>query len=195
MKEPVGLSDKELVAEFLKGKVKAFDQLYEKYSDRLYSFSLMVLKNKDDAHDVVQETFLKMWLKRNDLAVEKSFKSFIFTVSYNIMVDTLRKRLSDKNYIEFLEKNFKFDLSVTENNADFNLLNGQISHLIKELPEKRREIFRLSRENGMTYKEIAENLNISVKTVETQINLAIKFLRTRLSDGDLAIILILALFY
>ena len=186
--------DKLLVADFLKGNVKSFDLLHEKYSERLYSFAFKLLKNKEDALDVVQETFLKIWHKRKELDQDKSFKSFIFTVSYNIIMDQLRKRLSDSNYMEFLKTNFKLDQVVSENAADFNILEKQIQQYIGELPHRRQEIYRLSREKGISNKEIAESLKISIKTVESNLDLAIKFLKSRLSDGSLPSILFIALF-
>ena len=183
-----------MVADFLKGNVKSFDLLHEKYSERLYSFAFKLLKNKEDALDVVQETFLKIWHKRKELDQDKSFKSFIFTVSYNIIMDQLRKRLSDSNYMEFLKTNFKLDQVVSENAADFNILEKQIQQYIGELPHRRQEIYRLSREKGISNKEIAESLKISIKTVESNLDLAIKFLKSRLSDGSLPSILFIALF-
>jgi len=187
-------SDHQLVADFLKGKVSAFDMLYEKYSRRLYGFAFMLLKNKEDALDIVQETFLRIWKKRKELAEEKSVKSFLFTISYNLIIDQLRKRLNDKNYIESLERRFSFTETSIENRAEFNLLDNKIHDLINELPPKRKEIFRLSREKGFSNKEIAETLKISVKTVETQISLATKYLRTGLTDGSLPAILFASLF-
>jgi RNA polymerase sigma factor (sigma-70 family) len=102
-------ADALLVTDFLKGKVEAFDILYDRYSRRLYIFALMLLKNKEDARDVVQETFLRIWQKRKELSVDKSFKSFLFTVTYNIMVDQVRKRLNDEKYQAFLIQQFKFE--------------------------------------------------------------------------------------
>ncbi len=189
------MDDKLLVAEFLKGNVKSFDLLHEKYSERLYGFAFKLLKNKEDSLDIVQETFLRIWQKRNELDENKSFKSFLFTISYNIIMDQLRKRLNDNNYLESLKKNFKLDQLISENAADFNILENQIQQFIGKLPLRRQEIYRLSREKGFSNKEIAENLNISVKSVETQISLAVKFLKSGLSDGSLPTILFLALFY
>ena len=188
-------ADKILVSDFLKGKVKAFDLLYEKYSERLYGFAFMLLKNKEDARDIVQETFLRVWQKRQELTENKSFKSFLFTISYNIMIDQLRKKLTDKKYLESLEKNFRFEQNSIGNMADFNMLDKQIQRLIEELPTRRKEIFRLSRDKGYSHKKIAENLNISVKTVETQLSLAMKFLKSRYTDGSFTALLFLALFY
>ncbi len=187
--------DKKLVAEFLKGKVQAFDLLYEQYSGRLYRFAFMLLKNREDGLDIVQETFLRIWKNREDLSEEKSFKSYLFTVSYNITVDLLRKRLNEKKYCEALEKNFGFSQQSIENRADFMILDHQIREIIEKLPPRRREIFKLSREKGRSNKEIAADLDISVKTVETQLNLALKFLKSRLADGSVPGILFLSLFY
>jgi RNA polymerase sigma-70 factor (ECF subfamily) len=187
--------DKVLVAEFLKGNVRSFDLLHEKYSERLYGFTFKLLKNKEDALDIVQETFLKIWQKRRELDEDKSFKSFLFTISYNIIMDQLRKRLNDNNYLEFLKQNFKLEQSISENEADFNILEKQIQSFIGQLPLRRQEIYRMSREKGYSNNEIAEKLSISVKTVETQINLAVKFMKSRLTDGSLPAILFFALFY
>jgi RNA polymerase sigma-70 factor (family 1) len=189
------LDDKVLVDEFLKGNVKSFDLLHEKYSERLYGFALKLLKNKEDALVSVQETFLKIWQKRSELDKEKSFKAFLFTISYNIIMDQLRKRLSDSNYVDYLKNKFKIGDDLVENAADFNILEKQIQSFIGELPLRRQEIYRMRREKGCSNSEIAEKLSISVKTVETQINLAVKFMKSRLSNGSLTAILFFALFY
>ncbi len=189
------VGEKKLVAGFLKGNVKAFDLLYEQYSGRLYRFAFMLLKNREDALDIIQDTFLRIWKNREDLSEEKSFKSYLFTVSYNITIDLLRKRLNEKKYCETLEKNFGFGQQSIENSADFMILDHQIKEIIEALPPRRREIFRLSREKGRSNKEIAADLEISVKTVETQLNLALKFLKSRLADGSVPGILFLSLFY
>lgn len=154
----------------------------------------MLLKNKEDARDIVQETFLRVWQKREELSEDKSFKSFLFTITYNIIIDQLRKKLNDKKYLEFLERNYKFEGNSVENIADFNILDKQIQGIIDELPHRRKEIFNLSRRKNLSHKEIAENLNITVKTVETQLNLAVRYLKSRLSEGSLPAILFLALF-
>ena len=188
-------TDKLLIAEFRKGKVQAFDAIYEKYSSRLYGFALMLLKNREDARDIVQETFLRVWKKRETIAENRTFKSFLFTVSYNIIVDHLRKRLNDKKYLELLEKNFPFDRDSGEKAVDFYLLQSQIQNLMDELPPRRKEIYLLSQGKNLSQKEIARRLNITVKTVETHLSLARKFLREKLTDGSLPLLLLFYLFY
>lgn len=188
-------SDKVLIAGFRKGNVRAFDAIYEKYSGRLYGFALMLLKNREDARDIVQETFLRVWQKRETIAENRTFKSFLFTVSYNIIVDHLRKRLNDKKYLEFLEKKFHFEKDSVENKAEYHLLEKQIQDVIAELPPRRKEIYLLSREKNLSNKEIAGRLQITVKTVETHLSLARKFLQSKLTGETLALMLLLFLFY
>jgi RNA polymerase sigma-70 factor (family 1) len=187
-------TDQDLVADFIKGKVVAFDCLYERYSERLYVFAMMLLKNKEDARDVVQDAFLKLWHSRGELTENKSFKSFVFTISYHIIIDRLRKRLNDQKYMAYYRQHFGFETSLTANDSDFDFLNQQVKEVIERLPDRRKEIYKLSREKGMSYVEIAQALNISVKTVETQIGLALKFIRGAIGDKNLMIILFVALF-
>jgi RNA polymerase sigma-70 factor (ECF subfamily) len=187
-------TDQNLVAELIKGKVVAFDNLYERYSERLYVFALMLLKDKEDSRDVVQETFLKLWQKRNELNESKSFKSFVFTISYNIIIDRFRKRTNDQKFMACYRQHFNFETSSAVNDSDFNLINQQVIDIIEKLPLRRKEIFKLSREKGLTYSEIANELNISVKTVETQIGLALKYIRAEIDDKNLMIILFVTLF-
>ncbi len=174
--------------------VKAFDHLFRKYSRNLYRFAFSLLKNKDDAEGIVQEVFLRIWNRRADIDSTRSFKSYLFTISYNLIIDELRLRLKEKKYIHHLEKFFNTEETITENEAGYNLLKSQIEEVMEKLPDRRKMIYKLSRVEGLSNKEISEKLNISVKTVENQINLAIKFLKLRLGKDILAAALFISLF-
>ncbi len=186
--------DIKLVLQLHENDVEAFDILFHKYSDKLYRFSFSLLKNKEDSKEIVQEVFLRIWEKRNKIDSSKSFKSFLFTISYNLIVDQLRLRLKDKEYREFLARYFETEKLNFNNEIDFNQLNNQIKDAIEELPAKRKRIFKLSRENGLTYKEIAGELGISVKTVETQINRSLKQIKLQLGKNIFSVLLFICLF-
>ena len=174
--------------------VKAFDLLFRKYSRNLYHFAFSLLKNQEDAEGIVQEVFLRIWNRRVDIDSTRSFKSYLFTISYNLIIDELRLRLKEKKYIHHLEKFFNTEEIITENEAGYNLLKSQIEQVMEKLPDKRKMIYKLSRVEGLSNKEISEKLNISVKTVENQINLAIKFLKLRLGKDILAAALFISVF-
>ena len=90
--------DKEilLVSQLIKSDKKAFDALYHRYSKKLFSFSFSFLKNEEDSKEIVQEVFLRIWNKRKQIDGTKSFKSFLFTISYNLIIDQLRIKLKNK---------------------------------------------------------------------------------------------------
>lgn len=194
MPESTGKNEKQLVSQLIDNDVKAFDLLFYKYSDRLYRFSFSLLKNTEDAKEIVQDTFFKIWNKRNDIDSSKSFKSFLFTISYNLIIDQLRAKLKDKEYRKFIEEYFENNTTGANHLADFNILNEQISEIIESLPERRKKIFQLSREKGLTHKEISSELGISVKTVENQINLALKTVKKHLGEELMPVLLFCSLF-
>jgi len=186
--------EKLLVSKLRNNEVKSFDILFEKYSAKLYRFSFSLLKNHEDSKEIVQETFFRVWDKRREIDSSKSFKSFLFTISYHLIIDQLRLKLKDQEYRKFLKEYFKAEEVKVDSVTDYETLNRQISAVIEELPAKRKQIFSMSREQGLSHKEIAAQLNITVKTVENQINLALKLIKSRLGNDIFPVMLFLSLF-
>jgi RNA polymerase sigma-70 factor (ECF subfamily) len=161
------------------GNTYAFKVLYERYQGQLYSFLFNYI-NSSKAKDIVQQVFVNIWLNRVNLKDELSIKSYIFTTGKNILISEMRKYTVEMQYIDL--QTYK-QLQATEDPYQSiyrDELKEIINDLINKLPEKRQQIFRLSREKGLSYKEIAETLNVSVNTVDTQIKRAIKFLKENL---------------
>jgi len=187
-------NEKTLVFKLRNNDVEAFDFLYHQYSNKLFRFAFSLLKNEEDACEIIQETFFRIWEKRTKIDSSKSFKSFLFSVSYHLIIDQLRERLKDREFRNSLEKHFNKQVNLQENRLDYNTLETEINKAVDELPEKRKQIYRLSREQGFTYKEIAGQLGVKPKTVENQINLALKHIKTRLGKDILPVLLFLTLF-
>jgi len=187
-------NDKQLVTRLINNEVQAFDSLFHKYSEKLYRFSFSLLKNEEDSKEIVQEVFFRIWNKRFEMDSSKSFKSLLFTISYNLIIDQLRLRLKDQNYRKFLQDYFDRQVIKTDSNIDFDTLSKQVDTAVEELPGKRKQIYKLSRDNGYSNKKIARELGISVKTVETQINLSLRHIKFRLGDQILPAILFTTLF-
>ncbi len=187
-------NDKLLVLQLKNNTIEAFDALFHKYSEKLFRFSFSLLKNKEDAQGIVQEAFLRIWKKREEVDSTKSFKSFLFTISYNLIVDQLRLRLKDQEYRKSLVHYFESEKFELTNELDYDKIVQQVRNAVQELPPKRKQIYTLSREVGLSHKEIAARLGISVKTVENQITLALKHIKTKLGSGVFPAILYLVLF-
>ena len=195
MKETSTVEEMNLLTKRIRqGDIKAFDLLYAQFSERLFGFAFSMLKNHEDAKEVVQETFLKLWKKRDQLDSSQSVKALLFSVSYHIVIDLLRKRLKENQYLHELHARFAENEPGADHLADYNELNNELQKAISALPEQRKKIYQLSREEGLSHKEIAGILNISVKTVENQINLALKTIRQKLDSGHLLSLLFIVLF-
>ncbi len=186
-------TEREIIEEVKEGMASAFDILYGTYCLKLYHFAYSILKSKEDAEEVVQSTFFKIWEKRKNIDCEHSFKSYLFTIAYRVTVDILRERLKEKNYREHILDKASINYQLEEA-IEFGDLLDRVQEIIKDLPHRKNEIYQLSRINHLSYNEIAEKLNISVKTVENSINFSINFIKKRLGKDSLLILLYSALF-
>ena len=181
-----------LVQNLSKGNLLAFNTLYNEYSNRLYRFALGYLKSEAEAEELVQEVFTKIWEKRADLKKELSFKSFLFTIAFNI----IRKHFRTQAYLsEYFKTGIISEPDMqTSQKITYDSLYQYITELVNQLPERRKEIFIKSRFEGLSINEIAEKLKISHKTVENQLTDALKFIRTNLNRENIPVILFFFLF-
>lgn len=192
MQEGMPHTDFQLVLNLSKGNLLAFNTLYYKYSPRLYYFALGYLKSSAEAEELVQEVFTIIWEKRKDLKEELSFKTFLFTIAFNI----IRKHFRTRTYLsEYFKTVIVDDLDLqTSQEVTYDSLYKYVTDLVNQLPERRKEIFIRSRFDGLSIKEISEIMHISHKTVENQLTDALKFLRINLNKEIIPVILFLVLF-
>lgn len=176
--------DNEYVECLKKDDFSAFDSLFHKYSESLYAFALSITRDSFAAEEVTQLVFLKVWEKREQIKEHLSFKSFLFSVAYHETISWLRKEKSEKMRICEFVRITGIQSNETEQSIEFRNIEGLANQLIHEMPEKRKEIFKLSREQGFSNKEIAEKMGISIKTVENQMTSALKYLREKLGKHD-----------
>jgi RNA polymerase sigma-70 factor (family 1) len=192
MSDQITIDESLLVQSLAKGNLLAFNTLYKNYSRRLYRFAIGYLKSGDEAEELVQEVFTIVWEKRKDLKKELSFKSYLFTISFNI----IRKHFRAKSYLsEYLSSGIIDETDVrTSQKITYDSLYQYLNELVSQLPLRRREVFIKSRFEGLSIKEIAADLNISHKTVENQLTDALKFIRANLQRENLPAILFFMLF-
>lgn len=185
-------NEADLVQSLSKGDIIAFNQLFRKYSGLLYRFAYGYLKSVSDAEELVQDVFTKIWEKHSELRSDLSFRSYLFTIAFNDIRKFFRTKARHSEYLnESLFENADHDTSQTIN---YNSLLSYVRDLVDQLPEKRKEIFVRSRFDGQSIKEISKEMNISHKTVENQISLALKSLRKNLTKEDVGLCLFFFLF-
>ncbi|MDJ1485167.1 RNA polymerase sigma-70 factor [Cytophagaceae bacterium YF14B1] len=180
MKNTLLYDDKEYVILLKQGSQHAFDCLFKKYAKKVMSFLIKFLRSEEEAKDALHDIFLKIWENRESLNENLSFNSYLFTIARNQALHILRdKKLHEQKLALVLSNSDEADQS-TETSVEYTDLSNHYTQLVDRLPVKRKLIYNLSRKEGMSYFEIADYLNISVKTVEGQMSAALKFLKENL---------------
>jgi RNA polymerase sigma-70 factor (ECF subfamily) len=170
--------EKILVFYLKQGSSKAFEQLFLNYHKKLYNFCKQILNSKEESENLVQSVFMEIWKNRIGIDEEKSFNGYLFKIAKSRVYNTLRKKINEKVYLEYIAGNN--NIQEIADGYESKQLADTLENLIDSMPERRKEIFRLSRDKGLTYKEIAKQLQISENTVDTQIRNALDFLREKL---------------
>ncbi len=185
--------EKVLFENIKKGNLTSFETIFHQYYGFLCSYAEKIIKNSSAAEEIVQDFFVRFWEKREQISIQTSLKSYFFSSIKNLCLNHIQhQKIREKHKLTIVSEYKTSDL-LDDVFVEIDLAK-KIEESIQSLPEKRREIFRLSRESGLKYHEIAKKLNISLKTVETQMSLAIKYLRDKLKDY-LTIMLMLLYFF
>lgn len=191
----INKSNTELVKLLKKGDMKAFDIIYKKYSRRLYGFIFRYIKLESDTEEIVQDVFVKIWKSRDNIDIYSSFESFLFTIAHNETVNLLKRRATEQKYIEHVKSLQHLDETYElTDEIHYKELTHRFQDLLDELSPRQKEIFQLSREEGLSHREIAEKLGISVNTVKNHLVTTLSFLKGRLDNGLLVSGLFVSLF-
>ncbi len=153
--------------------------MYRAYNARIYNFVLSMTGNAGVAKDITQDIFLQIWEKRLNIDPEGNFDGYLFKISQNMVYHYVRRELLLQNYVDKLSNESSDESVEIDGELDYLFLEEYILKLIEELPPARRG-FMLYWKSGLNYREIAEQLNISEKTVATQVHRSLDFLRDKL---------------
>ena len=167
------------------GNPTALEDLYNFYYPRLYNFSKTFLKLNDGIDDILQEVFIKIWQNRKNIKTTSTFNAFIFTITRNLLLNELRNRLNNQKIREKIGKlAIPIEYSFIEQ-SEYHDLKEKVDRAIGDLPIRQKEIFMLSRIQGYSHKEIAEQLHITSKAVEFHIAKATVLIRRKLLSFEL----------
>jgi RNA polymerase sigma-70 factor (family 1) len=183
-----------LVERLQKGDVEAFDLIYNRYSQKLYSFAFKYLKSSAETEELVQSVFIKVWENYKNLKKESSFKSYLFTIAYNDICKYFRKKNYLNKFISDTVYQSTQSSSETEERIDYKSVLEQVQKVIDKLPERQKVIFLKSRQEEKSTKEIAEEVGLSPGTVDNYISEAIKFIRKRIRSESFQVLLFASLF-
>lgn len=181
---------KSYIKELRNDSHKAFNAIYDMYSDKLYAFALAHTRSKQMSEDLVQDTFLKLWKIRKTINTEGSLQSLLFKISKNKMIDMFRTQINKVEfelYLSHMEENSNAEIEV-ERWLYFDDFNKALQLSKEQLSERQLEIFEMSREEGKSIEEIASELNLSEQTVKNQISSSLKKIRSQISKYSICML-------
>lgn len=177
------IDEKELILSVKSGSECSYKVLYELWVSRLYRFVYHYVKSETVTDDIVQETFLRIWNNRSKLDPECSFKSYLFTISYRLLLKEIHRQLNNPVMAEFID--YQSELATATDEAErkleFDLFLVALEKAKKLLPPRQREIFEMNKELNIPILDIAKKLNIGEQVVRNQLSASLKLIRTEMS--------------
>jgi RNA polymerase sigma-70 factor, ECF subfamily len=179
--------EKNAIEALRQGDRQVFDALFRAYYEPLCNYACAMTGDMDEAEDVVQERFFKVWEKREELTINYSIKAYLYKMVYNACLNKVRNEKTQAKYkahnATFLEENPVYQLDFTSE------VQQNVQRAIASLPDQCRRVFELNRFEELKYREIADQLGLSIKTVENHIGKALRLLREQLADYLVVLIL------
>ncbi len=186
--------ERDLLLKFQWGDIQAFDYIYRKFNRGIFNFAFYLLKSREDSENIVQEVFVRIWENRDKIRNLDAFHSYIFTITHNIVISLIREKLKDIRFKQRLislqepfEEKIHADLEISE-------IREKVSEVLIKMTERQREIYLMHSEENLTYREIAERLNISLNTVANHLSNAYKLIRKQLNFSFLVTTLYMSYF-
>lgn len=184
-----------IIQELSKGSEKAFTQLYHKYSPVLYSTILRYVKDEDQADDLLQNVFIKIWEKRADLAQVKSIENWLFILTRNLVLNHLSKLAHDKRLFLTIAANSPVGSFHTQEKIEEREYASVLSEAIGHLPDQQKMVYQLATDEQLSYQEIADRLSLSRLTVKKHLELARKSVRGYLNQRFHPMVVVPVLFF
>ena len=185
---PTGLHNEAIITLLAKRDENAFEQVFKMYYKNLHSYVCTMLKEETYAEEIVQQVFFKLWERVEHISISGSVAAYLYRAVHNESLNHLKHQKVKASHQLHVAYSMKDAVETAPKTLQAKELEKKIQAALNELPEQCRTIFQMSRFEEMKYREIADKLNLSVKTVENQIGTALKILRTALQNLALALL-------
>ena len=189
----IQIPDSEILLAIRQGNERVYETVFRKHYQALCNYACGILKDMDDAEEVVQSIFLKLWEQREGIEINVSLKAYLYRAVHNTCLNRLKHLKIQETYRQYVGDYLEDTFDSATDIMDKNELENRISEALEKLPEQCRLIFKMSRFEELKYQEIANKLGLSIKTIENQIGKALRIMRTELSDY-LAVVLLIVEF-
>lgn len=193
MSEFLASYERVLLGKLKKDDQSAFSVVFTQYYSDLVRFSFKFTNDLNISEEIVQDVFLRLWENRSSLEIHTSLKSYLLKNVQNRSIDSLRHTGITNQYVSMVLNNVIVTQNDTENYVFFSELQANYNNALKKIPVQYADVFRMSRMEGLKYQEIADELGVSVRTVEVRLSKALGMLREELKDFLLLYLIILKL--
>jgi RNA polymerase sigma-70 factor (family 1) len=174
-------SEQVLLENLRKGSVIAFEQIFKLYWKQLYSIAKSKVQSHDEAEEIIQQIFSALWEKKETLFIT-NLSYYLHTAVRNRIINAIRNKITQEKYWEYYRTFIPQHQDITENEVEFGDLNEAVEVAVNRLPQKSREVFKLSRMEGRSNAEIANLLKLSEKSIEYHLTKSLRELRVHLKD-------------
>lgn len=189
------LIDSEGIEQLIAGNESVFTVFYELYSEKVYRLAFRFLKDKEQSEEIVQETFINLWLSREKLNTEGNMWLYLYVIAKRLSLNALRQVCKSTDLTEKLLHHMIEGHNSTEEEVLAHDLEQFAEKIIEKLPRQQQLVFKLSRIEGLSHKEIAEQLHISPNTVKNHMVEALKTLKAHIKYSDFIYFIILAFWF
>uniref|UniRef100_A0AB33JB97 RNA polymerase sigma-70 factor n=3 Tax=unclassified Prevotella TaxID=2638335 RepID=A0AB33JB97_9BACT len=183
--------EKQIIIELKQGSSRALRLVYELYAKRLCAFCVEYTKSVEDAEEIVEDVFVKLWDKRETIRQEDSLKSLLFVMSRRMLINAYRARVHSVSFADYVEMQDVVDEGGSERQLNYDDFMRQLERNLQKLPLTQQRIIRMSRLEDMPNREIAKVLNLSEQTVKNQLSIGLQVLRRKLGKYSLLATLLL----
>ena len=176
------MNEMALIYDLKRNSISSFEKIFTLYHKRIYNFCISLHQSPDDAEETVQKVFVALWEQREQVDENKPPAEYLYSIARYMIYNDFRRKVYKKAAFDHFTLNSPEINNSTKDDVLFDELLTFLESHIERLPERQREIIKLSRYEGLTYRQVAEKLNITENTVDTQIRRALDFLRDKLEN-------------
>lgn len=183
----INIHEKQLIRNLKKGSYDAFNNIYALYAKRLYVYCLKFTKSEEDAEEIVQDTFLKLWRNKADIRQEETVQSLLFIMAKHMLINAYRAKVNHPIFEEYVEYIQPSSVESTGYHIEYIDFVKIIDAAIQKLPVTQQEVIKMSRFHHLANKEIAQKLSLSEQTVKNQLSVGLKTLQEYLSRFEISL--------
>ncbi|WP_158534946.1 RNA polymerase sigma factor [Mucilaginibacter hurinus] len=185
------VSDSDLINQLVSGDEASFTVIYNRYSAKVYRLAFRFLKDEDQSEEIVQEVFINLWLSRDKLTPDGNLWLYLYVIAKRLSLNALRQVYRSSDLSEKLLKHISIEDNHTEEDVLAHDLEVFTEKIIQQLPKQQQLVYKLSRVDGLSHKEIAEQLHISQNTVKNHMVSALKTLKDQLKQSEFVFLIAL----